>query len=270
MTSRGEDAWHHVRRVLHVDEQLEERRVRHPAYALRDLRPVLVSRMTASNGNPPDDVDRSGSIFLTTGAVPVLRALPCRDELAVQRRHVVCPVFDSLCAASLSGYIASSQWPRPHDARGEDGAYEVAFFGFAVRAAIAPMVVLVVYASIAGRAAIVARHGGGEIRFGLEAETTGGFCLPQAQLRSPGSRRRPRLYDTLTAPNTKGDYIPNLAESVTPNADFTEWTIKLRGGITFHDGEPLNVDAVIQNLRRLEEGSALPVHIQQHGRCHQG
>ena len=30
--------------------------------------------------------------------------------------------------------------------------------------------------------------------------------------------------------------MPYLAESVEPNADFTEWTITLRDGITFHDG----------------------------------
>ena len=43
---------------------------------------------------------------------------------------------------------------------------------------------------------------------------------------------------------------PYLAESITPNEDFTEFTIKVREGITFHDGTPLNADAVIDNLNR--------------------
>ena len=37
---------------------------------------------------------------------------------------------------------------------------------------------------------------------------------------------------------------PYLAESMTPNADNTEWTIKLRPGITFHDGTPLTAEAI--------------------------
>ena len=34
--------------------------------------------------------------------------------------------------------------------------------------------------------------------------------------------------------------MPYLAESVEPNADYTVWTIKVRSGVTFHDGTPLN------------------------------
>jgi peptide/nickel transport system substrate-binding protein len=99
-----------------------------------------------------------------------------------------------------------------------------------------------------------AQKSGGDIRFGLEAETTGGFCLNQAQLVVAGIQVAAALYDTLTAPNTKGEYVPNLAESVTPNADFTQWTIKLRPGIKFHDGTPLNADAVKQNMDAWKQG----------------
>ena len=83
---------------------------------------------------------------------------------------------------------------------------------------------------------------------GLEAETTGGYCLSQAQLVVSGIQVAAAIYDTLTAPNTKNEYVPNLAESVTPNATFNEWTIKVRPNIKFHNGEPLNADAVKQNL----------------------
>ena len=93
-----------------------------------------------------------------------------------------------------------------------------------------------------------AQKSGGDIRFGLEAETTGGFCLNQAQLVTSGKQVAAAIYDTLTVPNTKREYVPFLAESVTPNANFTEWTIKLRPGIKFHDGTPLNADAVKQNM----------------------
>jgi len=39
-----------------------------------------------------------------------------------------------------------------------------------------------------------------------------------------------------------------LADTITPNSDYTQWTIKLRSGISFTDGTPLNADALIRNL----------------------
>ena len=111
---------------------------------------------------------------------------------------------------------------------------------------------LMTVAAPAGAAA--APKTGGDIRFGLEAETTGGFCLPQAQLVTSGIEVAAAVYDTLTMPNTKNQYVPNLAESVTPNATFDQWTIKLRSGIKFHDGTPLNADAVKQNLDAWKKG----------------
>jgi peptide/nickel transport system substrate-binding protein len=99
-----------------------------------------------------------------------------------------------------------------------------------------------------------AQKSGGDLRFGVEAESTGGFCLSQAQLVTSGKQIVAALYDTLMAPNTKGEYVPNLAESVTPNATFNEWTIKLRPNIKFHDGTPLNADAVKQNIDAWKTG----------------
>jgi ABC-type transport system substrate-binding protein len=41
---------------------------------------------------------------------------------------------------------------------------------------------------------------------------------------------------------------PYLAESLTPNSDYTLWTLRLRPGIRFHDGSPLDAAAVKVNL----------------------
>lgn len=59
------------------------------------------------------------------------------------------------------------------------------------------------------------------------------------------------LYDSLTAldPETQ-TFIPRMAESFEPNEDFTSWTVKLREGVTFHDGTPLTADAVIASQQR--------------------
>jgi peptide/nickel transport system substrate-binding protein len=89
---------------------------------------------------------------------------------------------------------------------------------------------------------------GGKVVYGLEGKTTN-FCIPSAQLAISGIMVVNSVYDTLTVPtNTPDKYAPYLAKSVTPNADFTEWTIVVRSGITFHDGTPLNADAVKQNI----------------------
>ncbi len=95
---------------------------------------------------------------------------------------------------------------------------------------------------------------GGSVTYGLEAETLGGFCPPTAQLAAGGIQVFQALYDTLTVPNDKGEYVPNLAKSVDHNADYTQWTIVLRDGITFHNGSPLNADAVKLNLDRFRSG----------------
>ena len=44
------------------------------------------------------------------------------------------------------------------------------------------------------------------------------------------------IFDPLAAYNADGDWAPYLADSFTPNADFTEWTIKLRPDVTFQNG----------------------------------
>ena len=89
---------------------------------------------------------------------------------------------------------------------------------------------------------------GGKVVYGLEAETTGGWCLPKAFLVTPGIQVARAIYDTLTVPNADGEYVPYLARSVEPNKDYTEWTIELREGVTFHDGSPLTAEVVKNNL----------------------
>jgi len=89
---------------------------------------------------------------------------------------------------------------------------------------------------------------GGTLVYGVEADSSGGYCLPEGQLAISGMLAVRAIYDTLTAPNAEGDYVPYLAKSVTPNDDFTEWTIELRDGITFHDGSDLTAEVVKNNI----------------------
>lgn len=88
---------------------------------------------------------------------------------------------------------------------------------------------------------------GGDVTFGLEAESNS-FCTTKAQLAISGIQVVAAVYDTLTVPNDKGLSVPYLAKSVTPNSDFTIWTIGLRDGVKFHDGSPVDADAIKANL----------------------
>jgi peptide/nickel transport system substrate-binding protein len=89
---------------------------------------------------------------------------------------------------------------------------------------------------------------GGKVTYGLEAETADGWCLPEAQLAISGIMVARTVYDTLTRPDAEGKYEPWLAESVEPNQDYTQWTIKLREGVKFHDGTDLTAEVVKNNL----------------------
>ncbi|MEA3056124.1 MAG: peptide/nickel transport system substrate-binding protein, partial [Actinomycetota bacterium] len=89
---------------------------------------------------------------------------------------------------------------------------------------------------------------GGEVTYGLEAETNGGYCLQEAQLAISGIQVTRTIYDTLAAPDEDGKIQPFLAQSIEPNADYTEWTITLRDGVKFSDGTPVDAQIVADNL----------------------
>ncbi len=89
---------------------------------------------------------------------------------------------------------------------------------------------------------------GGSLRYAVEAETGDGWCLQEAQLAISGILVARAIYDTLTVPNAEGEYVPYLAEAVEPNEDYTEWTITVRDGVTFHDGTDLTATVVKNNL----------------------
>src|SRR5262249_15142095 len=60
------------------------------------------------------------------------------------------------------------------------------------------------------------------------------------------------LYDSLLQRDAKGQYQPFVADSLTPDSDGKVWTAKLKKGIAYHDGTPLNaasVKATIEELR---------------------
>lgn len=84
---------------------------------------------------------------------------------------------------------------------------------------------------------------GGSITVGLEAETNS--WLPgNGSFSNAGTSVAWAIYDPLMRRDSDGEMRPYLAESVEPNAELTEWTLTLRPDVVFHDGTPLNAQAL--------------------------
>jgi ABC-type transport system substrate-binding protein len=92
---------------------------------------------------------------------------------------------------------------------------------------------------------------GGELVFGTESDIAtldvGAAAQPSDKVITLG------LYDPLTT-YEDGQVVPFLAESLeSAGEDLATWTMTLREGVTFHDGTPLNADAVVKHFNRLKD-----------------
>jgi peptide/nickel transport system substrate-binding protein len=59
------------------------------------------------------------------------------------------------------------------------------------------------------------------------------------------------VYDALTfTDETTNKLLPRLATSWKANPDVTQWTFKIRSGVYFSDGSPLNAAAVVTSMKR--------------------
>jgi peptide/nickel transport system substrate-binding protein len=73
---------------------------------------------------------------------------------------------------------------------------------------------------------------------------------PGAEME-PGYMRVP--YETLLSFDENGDVAPNLIASWELNEDGTELTAELQSGVTFHDGEAFDADAVVVNIEAVRD-----------------
>ncbi|HWM20683.1 MAG TPA: ABC transporter substrate-binding protein [Ilumatobacteraceae bacterium] len=91
---------------------------------------------------------------------------------------------------------------------------------------------------------------GGRLVVAGEAEAANPWTPANVQCDSYCQMRVRAFYDPLFTVNDELEVAPYLAESITANEDSTAFTIKVREGITFHDGTPLDADAVMDNINR--------------------
>jgi peptide/nickel transport system substrate-binding protein len=95
---------------------------------------------------------------------------------------------------------------------------------------------------------------GGKLIIAGEAEVGSPWTPEKMQCDSYCQMRARAFFEPLVAVGDDLETYPYLAESVEPNEDYTIWTVKLREGITFHDGLPLNADAAIKSLKVAGQG----------------
>ncbi|GGS49700.1 hypothetical protein GCM10010156_05490 [Planobispora rosea] len=88
---------------------------------------------------------------------------------------------------------------------------------------------------------------GGRLVYALSADANG-FNPVTDQFASQSYSMTGTIIEALVSIDAQGNWKPMLAESLTPNTDANEWTIKVRSGITFSNGEPLNAEVVKANL----------------------
>lgn len=68
---------------------------------------------------------------------------------------------------------------------------------------------------------------------------------------SVGASEMMAVYDVLVRTDAKsGDFVPQLAKGLEHNADYTQFTVTLRDGVTFSDGTPVDSAAVKWSMQR--------------------
>src|SRR5580704_15164316 len=90
---------------------------------------------------------------------------------------------------------------------------------------------------------------GGSLTFGIDTEESG-FDPSTARWDEGGFLYGRTVMDPIAIVNASGGVEPYLAQSITSNEDFTAFTITLRPGILFHDGTPLDANALHLNIEK--------------------
>lgn len=89
---------------------------------------------------------------------------------------------------------------------------------------------------------------GGVLTMGIEAETTGGWCIPTNQFAAGGLQVAQAIYDPLFAFDENLEPQGVLVETLEVNDAGDTFTMKLREGVEFHNGEKLTAQLVKLNL----------------------
>jgi peptide/nickel transport system substrate-binding protein len=98
------------------------------------------------------------------------------------------------------------------------------------------------------------RRKGGALKVGLTGGSGSDTLDPHKGLTYLDTARAQSLYQPLLQLNTQAQSELVLAEEISPHGSTSEWIIRVKSGITFHDGKPLTADDVIFTLTRIITG----------------
>jgi peptide/nickel transport system substrate-binding protein len=93
---------------------------------------------------------------------------------------------------------------------------------------------------------------GGKIVYGLSVETNG-WNPATNQWGASGQIVAHALFDTLSAFDDRSQIHPYFATGFEHNADYSQWLIRLRPGVLFHNGKPANATAISRTLNDLKK-----------------
>ncbi|MCB1003208.1 MAG: ABC transporter substrate-binding protein [Acidimicrobiales bacterium] len=100
---------------------------------------------------------------------------------------------------------------------------------------------------------------GGTVVYGIEADTSNPWTPQQVLCAISCSEVLRSVYDPIAEIGEDGTVQPVLAESIEHNDDYTVWTVKVREGITFHDGTELTAEDLKINSDAVKSSPTLAI-----------
>lgn len=97
---------------------------------------------------------------------------------------------------------------------------------------------------------------GGSLRGGLIGGSSSDTIDPKSPVNVTDYARVAQLFEGLVWLNAGAQQYNRLAEEMTPSKDATVWTIRLRKGLTFHNGKDVTADDLIFSINRVVDPKA--------------
>jgi peptide/nickel transport system substrate-binding protein len=111
----------------------------------------------------------------------------------------------------------------------------------------------------ASRAKAATPKRGGNLRLGMTGGSSSDTIAASNTVTELDNPRILALFEPLVSVNRQGIVSNVLADSFEPNSTATEWTIRLRDGLTFHNGKTVTSKDVLFSLQRIvDPKSPLP------------
>jgi peptide/nickel transport system substrate-binding protein len=92
---------------------------------------------------------------------------------------------------------------------------------------------------------------GGTLRVALTGGSSSDTLDAQSAVTTADFARIFQLNEPLIGFGPDAHLVPILADELTPSADATNWVVRVRPGVTFHNGKALTADDVMFSLRRI-------------------